>query len=482
MKILHPEEMARIESLAYARGYQEESFMEIAGRGIADHVATYLLRTDPTMPVTLLVGPGNNGGDAFVAGSYLMQKGFCVNAYLPKPLDDCKPLCKKNGLRFQSHGGQILTAPSIRQGSLFLDGLFGTGFHGELRDPYAKLIREINREASAVIAIDIPSGLNGKDGSISGEAFFAKETIYLGHPKSGFFIGKGYEHVGTLRRVDFGLPLQESESSIPAFELADPNELLKAIPPIRRTQHKYSAGYIVGIAGSPGMPGAANLACLGALRSGAGIVRLLAPKGMEAELSNSPYELVKEFYSDPSQAVQASERASAVFIGPGIGSMPVKELLQGIKKPLVIDADALNAIASENLTPPPGSILTPHHGEMGRLMGKKPPKYLTIEFLENAVEYASSRQVIIVLKGAPTFILTQNRIPLVIDAGDPGMATAGSGDVLTGVITSLLAQGVPTELAAPLGVFLHARAGEKAAERRGSRGMIATDIIDALSH
>lgn len=494
MKAVTPKEMARVESLAYDRGFEEEKFMEEAGKGIALEIDRFARSNQPQSEIVLLVGPGNNGGDAFVAGIHLIQKGYQVSAITVCALEECKPLCKKNGELFAREGGetQIFNpdqSPEFPRDAILIDALFGTGFHGFAKDPYASLIHKANQSGCPIIAIDIPSGLDGASGGVEGAAILATETLYLGLPKSGFFLGEGWDRVGRLKHVDFGLPEESVAVAESAFDLAAPGHLLSFLPPILRSRHKYRAGYVVGLAGSPGMPGAALLASLAALRGGAGIVRLLAPESMHAELAAAPLELVREYYPLGGEGdhivLEAVKRAGSLFVGPGIGKSSemeslIQKVLPHLSPPLVIDADGLNLIAKLKLPIPRGAILTPHHGEMARLLDRETPSLLDLDFLHACGNYCESHGVILVLKGGPTFVLAPNRPTIVFDAGDPGMATAGSGDVLTGMIAAMLAQRVEGYHAACLAVYLHAKAGELAAMSKSSYSMIASDLIEEL--
>jgi NAD(P)H-hydrate epimerase len=229
------------------------------------------------------------------------------------------------------------------------------------------------------------------------------------------------------------------------------------------------------------MPGAAMMACLSALKAGAGIIRLFYPEGMEQELANAPYELIKEPWDleNPARIEEETKRAKALLIGPGMGRSEearhaASQLLAITPLPTVIDADALYFLAQNpEMAVPETSILTPHHEEMRRILDAPPT-------LKNCQDYAQDRSVTVVLKGAPTIIFHPHTIPLIVPHGDPGMATAGTGDVLTGILAALLAQGLDPRSAAALGVYLHALAGEFAAAHETSYGVIATNLIDYL--
>lgn len=485
MKVVSPQHMSDLESLAYKDGSSESDFMEEAGSGVALVVQDYIERNHLDRTVILLCGKGNNGGDAYVAGIQLLHLDYQVFAIQPHSIADCSNLCKQNYERFMHEGGRSLDSlNTLPANGMIVDGFFGTGFRGSLSEPYKSLVHAANHSSLPIIAIDIPSGLNGETGIVEGEAIIATETVFLGLPKRGFFLNDGWNYVGKLRYVDFGLPKKYIENLDTDLIMNSEEVTGPLLPPIRRNRHKYETGYVVGIAGSPAMPGAAILSATASLRGGAGITRLFYPEGMQEELTSSPYELIKTPYksTDLTELLFQMNRASAVFIGPGLGQTEetktlLHTILPQINKPCVLDADALNIIAEENIKLPQQTVLTPHHGEMMRLLKIQGHPKLNVEFLKQCQEYAKSKSVTLVLKGAPTFILEPDSPMIVNPTGDPGMATAGSGDVLTGLITALLAQGMMPKEAASLGVYLHGLAGEHAAEDMTSYCMCASDII-----
>lgn len=370
---------------------------------------------------------------------------------------------------------------------LILDGLFGTGFKGFVASPYDQIIRDANHSEAALLAIDIPSGLDGTTGEVQGTAIRATETVFLGLPKLGFFLREGWNHVGTLYPIDFGLPSSIVHETISDMDLIQPEYIKNQLPPIVRNRYKYQRGYVVGLAGSLTMPGAPLLACLAAYRGGCGMVRLLYPKEMESQLSNSTYELIKQPYhcNDPNEVITALEKGNALFIGPGLGrTNEVEQLLADVipklTKPTVLDADALYFLSQNQCQLPKQCILTPHLGEMQRLLGLTGPLVVDQTLIDLCRDYSDKHEVTLVLKGAPTFIFQPGTSIRVSPSGDPGMATAGSGDVLTGLIASLLAQGMGCSDAAAAGVYLHGVAGEIAALKYTSRSVIASDLIHNL--
>lgn len=485
MKVVTPQQMVDMESLAYKNGASNSEFMEEAGSGVALYVQDYVERHGLDRVAVLLCGKGNNAGDAYVAGIQLLHLDYEVFAIQPIPITECSQLCKQNNARFFHEGGRALKSlENFPMRGVMIDGIFGTGFKGTIQEPFLSLITAANASPMPIISIDIPSGLNGETGVVENVAIVADETVFLGLPKKGFFLNDAWNYLGKLRYVDFGLPIEYIENLSTDTNMLTQSDLSPIMPEIVPNRHKYQAGYVIGVAGSPQMPGAAILSSLAALRGGAGIVRLFYPEGMREELNAAPYELIctSYHYDDLTELWEQINRASALFIGPGLGQSDetinlLQQILPKIQKPCVIDADALNIISAKEIDLPAQTILTPHHGEMMRLLGRSDRPKLTQDFLKQCLDYAIKKKVTIVLKGAPTFILQGGSPIFVNSTGDPGMATAGSGDVLTGLIAGLLAEGCNTIEAASLGVYLHGLAGEYAAEDMTSYGLCASDII-----
>lgn len=425
MIVVTAEEMRRIDT-------QEER----AGPAVAAVVEGYGRRS-----VLLLVGKGNNGGDAFAAGCELLKAGWHVSAKLLTPLTECGARCRAWGERFFAAGGREGDA-----GELIVDGLTGLGFTGEAEGKLRHLIEWANSQRKPIVSIDLPSGLDGTKGT-GGAIVSATETVTLGLPKIGLFVGRGWDHVGKVTVAQWDL----KGTAVAHI----PTEL--AMPPMRRSRHKYEAGYVLGYGGSPGMMGALKLAALGVLKVGAGIVRVFPEGAM-------PLEVISEEWSEVAWG-REMERAQAVFVGPGMGRSRdakrwLEENLALIPHPTVVDGDAL-FFMPELSRWPSKTILTPHGGELARFGG-------------------DTRDAIVVSKGAPTFIYAPGELPTIIPRGDPGMATAGAGDVLTGIIAGLLAQGMQSAEACRLGVYLHAVAGEVAAAELTSYCVTASSILEHL--
>jgi ADP-dependent NAD(P)H-hydrate dehydratase / NAD(P)H-hydrate epimerase len=473
-KVVTAAEMQKIEKLAVAAGQEIPKMMDRAADGIARAAEEFIYERNLPKRILLLTGKGNNAGDAYTAGALLMAKGFFVQAVQAFPVEDCTPLCRERTEKFVKLGGKIepLSKAQTHGCSLLLDGLVGTGFQGKAEGALSAAIEWGNKTGLPILAIDIPSGLNGTTGEVGTAAINATVTLYLGLPKIGFFIGKGWDHVGDLKEIAFGLPEKLIQQADAKALLLDPSSL--ELPVIERSRHKYQAGYVLGIAGSVLMPGAAALATAGVLRSGAGIVRLFSMPGMPTHHLLS--EVIQEEI-DLKRIAEESKRAAAFFVGPGLGRTAdvekrLHKLLPLLCLPSVLDADMLYFLAKNpRWKIPANAILTPHHGEMKELL-KKPPT------LDNCQAYVEKHQTTLVLKGGPSMIFHPQKKPLIMTQGDPAMATAGSGDVLTGIVAGVLAQKLPPWEAAALGVYLHGYAGECAAAQLTS--MIASDILDYL--
>ncbi len=489
MKIISSKEMAKIEAKAVLQGSMEKDFMEEAGRQVAQIAHAYIERNDLIKHVVLLCGKGNNAGDAYAAGIYLLNMGYSVDALQLMPFKECSALCQMNQTRFFNEGGlvrEILSANDLALpiNGLILDGIFGTGFKGQINELLSSIIFKVNHSKLPVIAIDIPSGLNGETGEASPQTIIAKETAFLCFPKPGFFLNDGWNYIGKLRYVDFGLPFKAVKEAKADLYMIEFNIAKALMPEIKPNRNKYEAGFVAALAGSKGMSGAAILSSLSALSAGSGIVKLYYPENMQNELSAAPFELIKIPYADTDHKmlIEGLNKANAVFIGPGLGIDDntvnlFRKILPKIERPCVIDADALNILSAYKIALPKEAILTPHKGEMERLLNCKTKQKLDLEFIEKCEAFAKIKKVTLILKGGPTFIFFPEDPIHINITGDPGMATAGSGDVLTGLLASLLSQKLSCEAAAILGTFLHGIGGESAAYEKGSYCMMASDII-----
>jgi NAD(P)H-hydrate epimerase len=471
-KVVTVEEMVRVEKWAIERGASQEAFMAEAGRKVAFAVE----ELHRGKRVALLIGKGNKGGDGYAAGMELLKRGYQVRALCMEAASELNQLFRK---RFERAGGVVCLLEGkldFTQDDLLIDALLGTGFRGEVEEGLGRVIDTVNQLKKPIVSIDLPSGLNGTTGEASRTTIAATMTVTLGFPKMGLFSQAGWNHTGTLRIESFGLS-EEAVSQAKASALIPVFETL-SLPPMVRTQHKYQRGFVLGFGGSAALKGAPKLSGLAALHAGAGIVKLFSLE----DIGPTANELIAQVFEETAWQ-ESLAKAQAVFIGPGLGRSPqVKEWLKAhlsqIKQPCVLDADALFFLP-EITAWPARAILTPHRGEMSHLLGPLRP-VSEWDYLTQCQKFVDAKQAIIILKGAPTFILSPHKLPILITRGDPGMATAGSGDVLTGILASLLAQGKEPLDASVLATTLHALTGEIAAAAKTSHGYTATDLIERL--
>lgn len=480
-KVVTPQEMRRIESLSFEHGVKDADLMEHVGIEIANYVDTLVTENGMEKNILLLCGKGNNGADALIAGLYLIDKGFEVTALMLH--QEGTPLCRSAKERFIAADGNIITpaklSTSIQSCSLILDGIFGTGFKGAAGGVEKEVIEWINRSSQPTIAIDIPSGLDSETGRVETVAIEAQITLTLCYPKSGFFLNEGWNHVGRIETLPIGLPETFYELADPQFLLLEEDYLSAHLPPIKRNRHKYQRGTVTLLTGSSEMAGAAYLTALGAFRGGAGMVHLFVKQEMIDAFHNLP-ELILIPYDTltPQEMAARINQSKAFVVGPGLGkgALPLlQNLLPLIEIPLVVDADALN----NEINMPKGALLTPHHGEMARLLNLTKPPF-DPQFVDSVKNYSIKKNLPILLKGAPTLFIHGKMPPVIIPFGDPGMATAGCGDLLSGIIGSFLAQGLKVDTAALLGAGIHALAGERAAEKYTSYCLKTGDIANAL--
>lgn len=476
-------QMQEIENRAFERGISAADLMDRAGLGIAREIRRFFTR-----PGTLILylGSGNNGGDALVTARELQTFGWQVIARLSGPVEKLKPLPRGHiealsDLRISETA--VDTAGLVRP-IVQLDGLLGIGATGEMRVDVRALAAEMNAlHAKAhvfTIAMDIPSGLNGDTGEPSADAVIADITVTVACCKAGLIADSATAHVGRLALVPLADLLAEEDHTP---QLLTP-ELLRTFLPRRSFEfHKGQAGRVGIIAGSRGFTGAAVLACCGALRAGAGLVTLLVKQEVHDLLAAKvPPEVMVRIVNDYREAIDL--RFDALGLGPGLGFDYVDEVLNVIQYanvPAVVDADAITMIARTEvpvfLTSTPPRLLTPHPGEMARLVGDGTahPRVTQAEMWALAHPRNS-----LLLKGARTVIATEGETTLVNTTGHPGMATGGMGDVLTGVCAALAGQGIPLHRAAGLGAWSCGRAAELAALSQSQISVLPTDVITHL--
>lgn len=483
--------------------------MERAGRAVADEVVELVTARGrpPGGRVAVVAGKGNNGGDAFVAARLLGEWGWPAVVFLAGRFDEVQGDALAHLLRMMASGAPVCEragesdwagAPDDGPWMAVVDGVLGTGVRGAAEGVPAAAIAWINRAGfrAPVVAIDIPSGLNADTGVAAGVVVRADRTVTMGLPKAGCLEPAALEWVGSLSVADIGIPAALIEALPCERELVAGDEVARLLPGRPRAAHKGDYGHVLIMSGAAGFSGAVALAARAALRSGAGLVSALVPRGIAATVAALVPEAMvhaAEETAGGSLASAAWDRWSAgamrftsVLMGPGMTPGPdskslVRAMLRQSSAPVVLDADALNAFAgeAESLRARAPVVVTPHPGEMGRLIGWR-TEAVQADRLRAASEAAERTGAVVVLKGAGTVVHARGRAPCVNLTGNPGMATGGSGDVLAGLLAGLLAQGLDPWDAARAAVYIHGRAGDRAAAARSMAAMTAGDIIDAL--
>lgn len=504
MKILSATQLKEID--AYTIEHEPVSsidLMERASRAVTDEICA---RWSVETPVTIFAGPGNNGGDALAIARMLCLAGYKVVVYLFNTGDKLSPDCQTNKDRLvalqeekQHELGSrnvefievvnSFTPPKLESGDLVLDGLFGTGLSRPLNGGFASVVKYINASPSTVVAIDVPSGLMCEDNTynVMNHVIQADFTFTFQFPKLAFFFPEHEQMVGEWKVLDIGIIDPESEISQTPYFFSESQAFNGLLKPRSRFAHKGSVGHAVLIAGKKNMAGAAILAAKACMRSGVGKLTVHTPEYNVPILQTTVPEAVLDVDDDPccfSQSFDASD-FDAMAMGPGMGteSYTTQAFIEQItmsKCPMVLDADALNILGSHRgwiNQLPRKCILTPHKKELFGLISTTRNSY---EELERTRELCMRQQIYIVIKGALSAVVTPEGAVYFNPSGNPGMATAGSGDVLTGIILALLAQGCGYEASVRLGVYLHGLAGDLAAEDLGYESLMASDIIDYL--
>lgn len=461
--------------------------MERAGVAAADAV---LRRYPDADRVSVWCGGGNNGGDGLVVARQLAAAGRRVEVRLLVDPTRLRGDAETNFERARERGLRFVEEPG--PADLVVDALFGTGFTGAPRKGAEEAIETINASGSPVVAVDVPSGVDASTGEVGGAAVRADATVTFHGPKVGLAVAPGRFLAGEIEVADIGIDGVETACRRVL------GEILELVPRRGAGDNKYSAGTVLVVGGSSGLTGAPCLAAEAAMRAGAGYVFVAHPASIGPVVELRLLEAVKRSFTDdgsghfdPAAAgsiVQLAQRAGAVAIGPGLGRTDgtrelVRILLERIDRPVVVDADGLWALAGHldwvfaRQSP---TVLTPHSGELGRLLGKESSR-IDARRLDAAEAGAAETGAVLLLKGADTIVAAPGRGALVCDLGNPGLATAGSGDVLTGVVGAFLAKGLEPQLAAAAAAAAQGVAAGLAAAEAGMAGMIASDVIPALS-
>ena len=446
--------------------------------------------------IIIFAGQGNNGADALAIARLLTEESYRVETYLFNPTEHLSPDCEANKRRLLlmdrvefTEVIEDFTPPVLTEHDIVIDGLFGSGLNRPLTGGFAAVVDYINKSDAHVVSIDIPSGLFGEDNRGNDREAIVKAnlTLTFEFPKLAFFLAENAPYVGEWKTLEIGLHPDVIERTETPYTMVTEEDISYVIQPRDRFAHKGTFGHALLIAGSKGKMGAAILAAKACLRSGAGLLTVHIPQRGEGVFQTNFPEAMLSFDTnvDFFSSVPELSPYNAIGVGPGMGQhmesgAAIERILQTNSKPMVIDADAINLLATNKSLIsriPERSILTPHPKEFDRIAGESASGY---ERLMKAKAFAVENHLIVVLKGAYTAICTTAGNIYFNSCGNPGMATAGSGDVLTGIILGLLAQGYEPETAAVMGVFIHGTAGDLAAIYQSEESLIASDIIDML--
>ncbi|MBT1070491.1 NAD(P)H-hydrate dehydratase [Pelotalea chapellei] len=480
--------------------------MENAGRCCADIlIANY--GTTAGNKAVVIAGKGNNGGDGYVIARLLSETGWNVSVYILAEREQISGDAAANldklpaGMsNFCPCEGQLSALKNdIFQADVIVDALFGTGVRNDLTGVYLEAVRLINASSKPVLAVDIPSGIHGTTGRVLGDAVHADTTVTFAFAKLGHMLYPGAEHTGKLIVADIGIPASLMDVA-PGYELLTSDSIGSMLRPRNRTAHKGDFGHCLIIAGSTGKTGAAALCANSAVRTGSGLVTLGVPESLNAVLEVKTTEAMTVALHDSgtghltSSAFPAIEKLlagkDAIAVGPGLDRRPdtvslIQTLIEIITAPLVIDADGLNALSEDvsvlKRKKSESVILTPHPGEMSRLLGVGIPD-VEAERIAVAQEFASDYSVYLILKGARTIIASPSGVAAINSSGNPGMASGGMGDILTGILVSLLGQGYSAWDACRIGVFIHGYAADMVAGDKGEIGINATDVQEKLPY
>ncbi|MBQ8771327.1 MAG: NAD(P)H-hydrate dehydratase [Bacteroides sp.] len=494
MKILTSSQLKELDK--YTIAHEPIASIDLMERAAIALTNAIIRRWDKSFKMVVFAGPGNNGGDALAVARMLSQRGYHVEVFLFNTKGKLSEECQTNLERLKMCGSVYFTEistqfdpPELTESHVVIDGLFGSGLNKPLSGGFAAVVKYINASKAQVAAIDIPSGLMGEDNTynIRQNIVHADVTLSIQLPKLSFLFPENEEVVGEWELLDIGLKQSYIDATASPFSILGEEVIRPIVKPRKRFAHKGSFGHGLLIAGSYGMAGASILSAKACLRSGIGLLTVHTPIHNHDILQISVPEAIvqtdihERYFAQPTDL----SRYKAIAIGPGLGqeedtALAMMEQIQGSNLPIILDADAINILSTHRnwlSRLPKRCILTPHLGELERLIGKCMDTY---ERLTKVKELAAYLQSYIIVKGAWTTIVTPEGEYFFNPTGNPGMATGGSGDVLTGILLALVAQGYSREEACKLGVYIHGLAGDIAAEEMTETGMISSDIINAL--
>jgi hydroxyethylthiazole kinase-like uncharacterized protein yjeF len=476
-------QIREFESIARQRfGFSNADMMKNAGQAALD----YLVQEWPhAKKIAVICGSGNNGGDGYVLAHFASARGFAVTIQQvgdPGKLRDAAKLayesCQQAGINIRAFQDDA----HLQSVDVVVDAIYGIGLQGEVRADVRHIIAAMNDCKVPILSLDMPSGVDADTGTILGIAVKATATITFIGMKLGLQTGKGVECAGKIQVDDLHLPAEIFSLIEKKIEIMQLSQFTKYLQPRPRDMNKGLAGHVLIVGGDVGHSGAPLMAAMAALRVGAGLVTIATHPAHASVLNLTCPEVMCQGIRFVSSLQKLLTKATVVVVGPGLGQSPwAKRLLAMVlesKHPLIVDADGLNLLA-KNPQAQRHWILTPHPGEAARLLNT------TVQDVQcdrlTALQNLQQRyEGVVVLKGAGTLVAGLHQLPALCDAGNPGMATGGMGDVLSGVIGALVAQGVPLGDAAKLGVCIHAEAADLAVVGQGERGLIATDLLPYL--
>ena len=471
-------------------GVPSIDLMERAAAGLARAIAAV---AEPGLPIRVVCGRGNNGGDGLAAARLLREEGRAVDVLAVGDLSETKGDARANLERLPGPPPEQFEPDRLEGSGAIVDAMLGTGFEGSPREPVAGAIAAINEAGAPVVACDVPSGVDASTGEIEGEAVRADVTSTFHARKIGLHVAPGAFHAGRVEVVEIGIP-RGAPGAEGAGLISD--RLLEDIPPRTREGSKFTSGTVVIAGGAAGYTGAPCMVALGAQRTGAGYVQLAVPESaqqavalrlLEAVTRGLPEEDGMHVAAGADEVGEMAERAGAVVLGPGLGRSDgavefARAVASSVETPLVIDADGLNAHVGEleSLRQRPGpTVLTPHAGELARLLDVDSDE-ISAHRLAHARDAAERSGCVVLLKGDDTIVAAPGG-PVAVSAGaTAALATAGTGDVLAGIVGTLLAKGMDVLDAAAAGVRVHVYAGLVAAERWGADHTVAGDVIEGI--
>jgi len=497
--VLRAGDQRALDERAVASGIEQDALMESAGTNAAEWILEHLR----SRRAIVLAGPGGNGGDALVVARRLHDAGVGVRSFALTPLEECAPATQRMAARLEGAGAEPVRpvsddelAEALDRADCVVDGLFGSGLGRPLSEEIVRIVERLNALGAKTVSLDLPSGLASDSGEMLGDAVRADVTLAMAFLKPAHLLYPAAGHCGDTAVVDVAYPESVLRTAEPWARVCERTGIRRRLPIRRPNGHKGTFGRILVVAGSIGMTGAAILSCRAALRAGAGLVHLVVPASLDPILETALPEVITIPLPDKdghlgnieyARLQEAMERADVLVVGPGLSRAPatldgVRAIVERFPGPIVVDADGLYALDGDEdvLARLAGrAILTPHPGELGALIGEASGG-IDAARRDRARSFAAEHEIVLVLKGRPTAIGLPNGGVYLNPTGNDGLATGGSGDVLTGLIAGFAAGGISLTDAALVGVYVHGLAAEVYARDRAPRSLAPSDLIDLI--